>query len=425
MKSKFAFLTGFAAILLMNASPLLSQPTRIMPLGNSITSGVGSTGNALSYRKDLWNMLSASFSVDFVGTLQDGDGTFDEDHEGHPGWKASEVRQSVAGWLQQTQPDFVLLHIGTNDVSDRRATADIITDIDAILTEIYTFNPQARVFLCSIVPRTDDLNDETQALNQEIQNLVAARAGSFRIHFVDQYNAFVNVPGWQTSLMADEIHPNDTGYQLMAETFYSAIIPYLSPVTPVELVAFRAQVEGNRVHLFWSTASETNNLGFAVEHRFGDGDFEEIGFVPGNGTTTTPHEYSFTHVAQQPGMHEYRLRQVDTDGGFEYSRVVQVTIAPPSTIALLPAYPNPFRATGGNGTRIRLELPETMPVRVTVYDIRGRQVARLAERPLRAGLHEITWDGRTADGRRLPAGSYFIRLEVREFHAVQRIQLIR
>ncbi|MDQ7065334.1 MAG: GDSL-type esterase/lipase family protein [candidate division KSB1 bacterium] len=425
MNSKFAFLTGFTAILLMNASPMFAQSTRIMPLGNSITSGVGSTGNVLSYRKDLWNMLSASFSVDFVGTLQDGDGTFDEDHDGHPGWKASEVRQNVASWLQQARPDFVLLHIGTNDVSAHRATSAIIADIDAILTEIWTFNADARVFLCSIVPRTDDLNNATLALNQDIQNLVAAHAGSFRIHFVDQYSAFVNIPGWQTSLMADEIHPNNTGYQLMAETFYTAILPYLSPVTPVELVAFRAQVTGTRVQLSWTTASETNNLGFAVEHRFGSGDFEEIDFVGGNGTTTVPQEYTFTHVVRQPGLHEYRLRQVDTDGRFAYSRVLQVTVSPPSTIALLPAYPNPFRPIGGNRARIRLELPETMPVRVTVYDIRGRQVTRLAEGTRRAGLHEMSWDGRTANGQRLPNGQYFIRLEARGFHTVQRIQLIR
>ncbi len=96
------------------------------------------------------------------------------------------------------------------------------------------------------------------------------------------------------------------------------------PVIPVELTSFTATVQGNAVHLNWSTSTETNNKGFEIE-RLQDSkieilkDWELIGFVEGNGSTTEPINYSFIDENVQPGVYQYRLKQIDFDGTFTYS----------------------------------------------------------------------------------------------------------
>ena len=87
------------------------------------------------------------------------------------------------------------------------------------------------------------------------------------------------------------------------------------PVIPVELTSFAATVQGNAVHLSWSTSTETNNKGFEIERRISSSEFEFqnskfdlIGFVEGNGSTTEPINYSFTDENVQPGVYQYRLK---------------------------------------------------------------------------------------------------------------------
>ncbi len=78
--------------------------------------------------------------------------------------------------------------------------------------------------------------------------------------------------------------------------------------------------------------------------------------------------------------------------------------------ALLPIVPNPAR----DHTRIVYELSSAADIRLDVHDVSGRRVRTLASGVFRPGRHELTWDGRTADGRPLPAGIYFLRLAGRD-----------
>ena len=403
-----------------------AQTARIMPLGNSITAGIGSTGDDTGYRKPLWQLLNPSYSVNFVGSQQGGDGTFDEDHEGHPGWKSTQIRDNISVWVSQYQPDFILLHIGTNDISARRAIQDIINDIDATLTRIWNYNRDIRVFLCSIIPRLDSYNGDTQALNSEIVKLVNRRKqDNYPINHVDQYSVITGVSNWQNTLMSDYLHPNDTGYQLMAEAFYDALKPYLTPVTPVELVAFTGNYIKGTVVLEWQTASESNNLGFSVEHAFGNEEFEEIGFVQGNGTTTIPQQYSFVHRPVRSGVHRYRLKQVDFNGTFEYSNVVEILVQPPATFALSRTYPNPFMISRDASTRFQLNSPESMEIEISVFDLQGRLIKRIFTGSVSAGSPSFSWDGKDSAGRTVAAGMYFIRAHSRAGTTVQRLQVLR
>jgi len=130
---------------------LLAPPAQavinIMPLGDSITSGSNS-GEInqdlwISYRMDLWDTLNAAgYVVNFVGTKTSGSlvPDFDPNHEGHGGWRAFEIVDGKAGsdegkladWLDNTQPDIVLLHIGTNDISWGSEDWNDVEDIENV-----------------------------------------------------------------------------------------------------------------------------------------------------------------------------------------------------------------------------------------------------------------------------------------------------
>ncbi|MDQ7052036.1 MAG: right-handed parallel beta-helix repeat-containing protein [candidate division KSB1 bacterium] len=174
---------------------------------------------------------------------------------------------------------------------------------------------------------------------------------------------------------------------------------------PVELETF--YYESGYLH--WRTASETNNAGFYVERGPSpEGPFQEIGFVPGQGTTTRPMAYRF---AVDPETETYyRLRQVDFDGRVWYSHVIRVAVVPEQL--RLAVYPNPYVVrNAGVPLRVSLELPQRERVRLAVYDLLGRQVAILVDDVLSKGRHSFSWYGSNATDRRVAQGVYFYRLE--------------
>jgi lysophospholipase L1-like esterase len=105
------------AVPALAAAPTVAAPIRIMPLGDSITFGMGSTTGS-GYRAELWRRLveQSGYGVDLVGSARTGT-LPDIDHEGHSGWTIAQLSDSVDGWLAAATPDVVLLHIGTNDVA--------------------------------------------------------------------------------------------------------------------------------------------------------------------------------------------------------------------------------------------------------------------------------------------------------------------
>ena len=95
--------------------------------------------------------------------------------------------------------------------------------------------------------------------------------------------------------------------------------------------------------------------------------------------------------------------------------------AAPTAFALGAVYPNPF----ADRTTLSFSLAEPGPVALTVYDVQGRRVAALADRTMAAGPHRVTWDGRSADGRALPAGVYVVRLVSDAGAATVKLTLLR
>ncbi len=170
---------------------------------------------------------------------------------------------------------------------------------------------------------------------------------------------------------------------------------------PVELTSFVASVSGNNVNLNWSTATETNNQGFEIQRSNG-GEYQVVGYVAGHGTTVEPQSYSFIDQNVGTGKYQYRLKQIDYDGKFEYSSVVEVEIVGPKEFSLAQNYPNPFNPS----TTIDFTLEVDSRVTLKIFDVLGQEVMTLINGNYTSGSHKVNFD---ASG--LNSGVYVYRID--------------
>ncbi|NIR49895.1 T9SS type A sorting domain-containing protein [candidate division KSB1 bacterium] len=212
----------------MMASSLVAQTTKIMPLGNSITRGEESTG-IVGYRKPLADSLNAAgVNFDFVGSLSDGSG-FDADHEGWSGKKADFILANVDNFLDTENPDMVLLHIGTNDVSGSEPSDQIRADISGISDAIHAHNSNIDIILASLVPRDDAKDDITTDLNTKLFGLyLEKRDLGYKIYYAGMNEVFKCNPNWANNYLSDNVHPNDAGYGVMAGVWFNLIMNALN-----------------------------------------------------------------------------------------------------------------------------------------------------------------------------------------------------
>jgi hypothetical protein len=210
-----------------------------------------------------------------------------------------------------------------------------------------------------------------------------------------------------------------TGYSTGIGTDYDyTTIKYSQPVVPVELTGFTASAQNGTVMLNWQTATESNNRGFNVE-RFGESlnnKWRKIGFVQGSGTTTEPRTYSFTDKNLTSGKYSYRLKQIDFDGSYEYSNVVEVEAAVPLEFSLSQNYPNPFNPS----TMIKYSVPKDGYVSLTVYNALGQQAANLVNGIVKAGSHEVTFTAKN-----LSSGVYYYRIQAGENVSVKKMMVVK
>jgi len=167
---------------------------------------------------------------------------------------------------------------------------------------------------------------------------------------------------------------------------------------PVELTLFTANVNKYKVILDWVTETEVDNYGFEVQRsKFGvqSSGWKNIGFVEGHGNSNSPKQYSFIDKNPVGGSKfQYRLKQIDTDGKFEYSDIVEVELIP-NEFVLYQNYPNPFNPT----TTIKYALPVEGIVNIVLYNSLGELVTELVNELQYAGYQEVVWNaGNTASG---------------------------
>ena len=185
---------------------------------------------------------------------------------------------------------------------------------------------------------------------------------------------------------------------------------------PVELTLFEALAEKERIELRWETASEVNNAGFEVQHRWGDG-FVAVAFIPGGGTRNTQREYTYRMENLVPGWHSFRLKQVDFNGTSTYTQTVDAFVELNEAYHMGAAYPNPFNPL----TQFTLTIARDQLVLVEVFNVLGEQVALLDDRELKAGQRYAY----TLDGSHLASGLYLIRAVGEYFSVTRKVTLLK
>ncbi|MBZ0184239.1 MAG: T9SS type A sorting domain-containing protein [Melioribacteraceae bacterium] len=179
---------------------------------------------------------------------------------------------------------------------------------------------------------------------------------------------------------------------------------------PVELVSFTAFSNSDGIILNWQTATEVNNYGFDIERRIsnleGNGSWEKVGFVEGNGNSNTPRSYSFTENYYLEGIIQYRLKQIDTDGKFKYSEVIEANNTLPEKFELSQNYPNPFNPS----TTIAYSIAQDANVTIKIYDVLGNQIVVLIDEEQSAGNYQIVFNTASVKGG-ISSGVYFYRIQ--------------
>ena len=202
-------------------------------------------------------------------------------------------------------------------------------------------------------------------------------------------------------------------------------------ITPVELTSFTANTDKEAVILNWTTSTETNNKGFEVQKsvvRDQKSDWVNIGFINGNGTTTEQQNYKFEDkniIAGKPayrsGRYLYRLKQIDFDGSYKYSKTTEVNITAPEKFSLQQNYPNPFNPA----TTIKYGLPdqtrkEKILVTLKVYDVLGNEVTTLVNEQKEPGRYTTEFDG-----SKLSSGVYLYVLKTGNYIETKKMVLLK
>jgi len=186
---------------------------------------------------------------------------------------------------------------------------------------------------------------------------------------------------------------------------------------PLELISFDGKIEKDKVFLYWQTATELNNRGFEIEKSFDKENWFKIGFVEGRGTTTDINYYSYIDSEISSGIQYYRLKQIDYDGSFEFSNIIEVNIdLDIISYHLFQNFPNPFNSS----TVIYFQVPGKSLINIFVYDILGNEVAKLVDEVKPAGSYEVNFD---ASG--LSSGVYFYKITSGKFIETRKMLLMK
>ncbi len=187
---------------------------------------------------------------------------------------------------------------------------------------------------------------------------------------------------------------------------------------PVELTSFSASAIGENVVLNWQTATEVNNYGFSLERKskIENREWKEVAFVEGHGNSNSPKEYSFVDTDKLGGTVQYRLKQIDTDGAFEYSDIVTVELEILKEFKLSQNYPNPFNPS----TTIKYEIGKDVFVTLTIYNSLGEVVKTLVNKKQSVGIYEVKFDASS-----LPSGIYLYKINSGNFSESRKMLLLK
>ena len=280
------------------------------------------------------------------------------------------------------------------------------TDIAPVF--IYGVNSQSSEWQADAANSNDSalplglINGNTCVAIDEIDNSVYI--GSTNLEPAELLIAVGNLTNWSGSNSSRQTMPNGQW------------------ALPVELTTFAASVSEQSVELNWETATEVNNYGFEIERQYQVSSNEKqewtkVGFINGYGNSNSTKYYSYSDNAiAASGKYLYRLKQIDFDGAFEYSDVIEANLGSPVDFELTQNYPNPFNPV----TNIQFNLPNDSRVKLSVFNVLGEEVAQLVNGNIAAGFHSVKFDGANFN-----SGIYFYKLESENFVQIRKMMLVK
>lgn len=217
---------------------------------------------------------------------------------------------------------------------------------------------------------------------------------------------------WHTQLTWNSAAFTYSVYVSFIDRFSDFALTDGSNPLPVQLSGFTASVSKRDVILSWVTEGEVNNAGFNIERRekiINSPDFGEwkvLGFIEGKGTFIGRSEYKYTNKKLNSGTYQYRIRQIDNNGNYEYFNLASpenVIIGKPVNADISQNYPNPSNPK----STIDYQIPYESKVNIIIYDLLGREITTLVNDIKKEGYYSAEFDGTN-----LASGTYFYRITI-------------
>lgn len=194
-------------------------------------------------------------------------------------------------------------------------------------------------------------------------------------------------------------------------------IPSSAPLCSPE-VRISAELKGNNVNVNWEVDDPTFVDRFIVERKIGDGFYQQIYQAP----SSSQKRYSFTDVVSESNViYYYRVKRVNKNGSFEFSDEVKIGLGLKKDFEIIGNFPNPFNSE----TKIIYNLFNDTYVKLTVYDIVGREIAILVDGFQSAGRHEVTFNLNNVKVHEITSGIYFYKLQTQRGYEVRKMIVIK
>lgn len=201
---------------------------------------------------------------------------------------------------------------------------------------------------------------------------------------------------------------------------------------PVELSQFSAQRNKNICTINWVTESEVQNAGFNIFRAESKENikptiesFTKINqhLIAGAGNSAQKNNYSFKDETFTENSYLwYYVQDVSFSGKIENSKVISVVPdGAPTQLALHPNFPNPFNPV----THIPITIIKDQHVTIDVFDLNGKRVKQLVNKPLKAGYHQFMWRGINNNNENVASGIYLYRIQAGKSVKTRKMTLIR
>lgn len=228
------------------------------------------------------------------------------------------------------------------------------------------------------------------------------------------------IVGIDLSILAGSAPPSIITFQFASTAvveragWYIDDIVISNTVLPVELSSFTVRSDGSDAILSWETLSERDNSGFEVQ-MLNEGSWTDLAFVQGAGTTSEAQQYQFTATGLPPGLASFRLKQIDFDGKFVFSDLVEIFLDTPNGYELSEVYPNPFNPS----STFSLAIAESQDVYIGMYNLVGQEVKILHDGEMAADQTQRF----LIDGSDLTSGLYLIQVRGATFSETLNVTL--